>query len=53
MYYRLRDVIREMRADHDIDVLYNKAWRENKYTQNLIYGDPLLCFQLLLAYNSN
>ena len=35
-----KDVIVEVQADHDIDILYSKAWRAKEYAQNLIYGDP-------------
>ena len=37
---RPKDVMEHVRADHDIHIVYNKAWRAKEYAQNLIYGDP-------------
>ena len=37
---RTKDVIGNVRVDHNIDILYSKTWKANEYTQNLIYGDP-------------
>ena len=47
---RLRDVVGEMQMDHGISILYNKALRAKEYAQNMVYGDPLHSFQLLLSY---
>ena len=45
-----RDVVREMRTDNDIQILYSKAWEVKEYAQNLVYNDPLHSFQLLPSY---
>ena len=37
---RPKDVMEHVRADHDIHIVYKKAWRAKEYAQNLIYGDP-------------
>ena len=33
--------------DHDIQILYSKAWKEKEYAQNFVYGDSLHFFQPL------
>ena len=47
---RVVDLIGHVRDDHDIDILYSKAWRVKEYAQNIIYGDPFHSFQLLSSY---
>ena len=48
-----KDVIGEVRADHDIDILYSKVWKANEYAQNLIYRDPWHSFQMLSLEKEN
>ena len=46
----LKYVVREIKIDHGIQILYNKVWRAKEYVYNLIYRDPLHSFKLLLFY---
>ena len=42
-----KDVIGEMRTDHDIKILYSMAWRAKEYFEDLAYGEALHFFQKL------
>ena len=50
MYIHPKNVIGELRVDHDINILYSKARREKEYAQNLTYEDPFHFFQIFPSY---
>ncbi|KAK3182839.1 hypothetical protein Dsin_030125 [Dipteronia sinensis] len=45
-----KDIVSEMREQHDIHLLYNKAYRSKEHALNQVFGDPWESFQRLLAY---
>ena len=45
-----KDVIAKLCDDHDIQILYTKAWRVKKYAENLIFGEPMQFFQQFPLY---
>ncbi|KAK3222151.1 hypothetical protein Dsin_009176 [Dipteronia sinensis] len=44
------DIIEDMRGEHDIQVLYTKAWRATQNAKHCVFGKPSESFQLMPSY---